>query len=150
MNFQKLLAELDAADDRYAETVAAGIVNDVSEWAAANGYPSLVRCETPAAQVIEVRRYLAECIATAAERSTVGPYSVAQVAEQLGVDDGTVVAWIKSGKLKGANIGKGQQRGRYRIQAGALEAFLASRQPEPPTPASQTPRKKPSTKNYRS
>jgi hypothetical protein len=62
MNFHKLVNELDAAHESCAEQVAAGIVNQVSEWATANGYPLLIRAWTPAAQVIEVRRYLAEAI----------------------------------------------------------------------------------------
>jgi excisionase family DNA binding protein len=53
-----------------------------------------------------------------------------QVARQLSVDASTVIGWIRSGELKGSNIGKGSQRPRYRIQQSDLEAFLKSRQPE--------------------
>jgi hypothetical protein len=55
-----------------------------------------------------------------------------QVARELGVDPSTVIAWIKSGELKGSNIGKGSQRPRYRIQQCDLEAFLKARQLEVP------------------
>jgi len=132
MNFQRLLAQLDAVPNDCAETFAAGIVNAVSEWAAENGHPSLVRDWAPAAQPIEVKRYLAECIDATAEpereRTTLSPPEVAQ---QLGVTPETVIGWIKSGALKATNVGKGKARPRYRIQRTNIDLFLQSRQPEP-------------------
>lgn len=52
-----------------------------------------------------------------------------QVAKQLGVDPATVISWIRSGQLKASNLGKGDQRPRYRVQPGDLDAFLKKRQP---------------------
>jgi len=132
MNIQKLLADLDGCPDDCAETFAAGIVNTVSKWVAENGHLSLVRDWTPAAEPIEVKRYLAECIHSTAgpkrERNTLSPPEVAQ---QLGVTPETVIGWIKSGTLKATNVGKGKTRPRYRIQQSNIDLFLLSRQPEP-------------------
>ena len=55
-----------------------------------------------------------------------------QAAEQLGVDPSTVIGWIRTGQLRASNIGKGGKRPRYRIRESDLDAFLKSRQPEPP------------------
>ncbi|WP_152099905.1 helix-turn-helix domain-containing protein [Lacipirellula parvula] len=130
MNFQKLLAKLEDLDDRVAETVAAGIVNEVSEWAAKNGHPTLVREWTPAAQVVEVRRYLAECIAATTPPPEPGPeplLSPPKVAELTGSAPETVIEWIKTGFLKASNLATGQ-RPRYMVKPADLDDFLASRQ----------------------
>lgn len=130
MNFRQLLTELDNVHDDCAETFAASIVNDVSEWAAVNGFPSLVRERTPAAQVVEVRRYIAGCIAATAEPLEPGPpplLSPPQVAELTGSAPETVIEWIKTGFLKASNLATGQ-RPRYMVKPADLDAFLASRQ----------------------
>ena len=62
------------------------------------------------------------------------------VAKRLGVKPATVIGWIKSGQLKGSNIGKGS-RPRYRVTPDDLAAFLKSRQSEPPR---KVPKAKPS------
>lgn len=69
MNFHRLLDSLDTVHDHYAKTLAASIVNEVSQWAVRHGHASLVRDWTPAAQLIEVRRYLAAAIAATETQS---------------------------------------------------------------------------------
>ena len=109
MNFQKLLAKLEDLDDRIAETVAAGVVNDVSEWAAKNGHPSLVREWTPAAQVIEVRRYLAECIAATKEKPAEPDalIDLAKAAELLGYKPAGLRKIVKAGQIRFIQNGNG-------------------------------------------
>lgn len=130
MNFKALSAQLDDVDDRCAETVAAGIANSVSEWAVANGFPSLVREWTPAAQPIEVRKYIAMAIAATAEKPS-GPPATAltppEVAKQLGVSPETVISWIRTRFLVASNLATGA-RPRYVVKPSDLEDFLASRQ----------------------
>lgn len=106
MNFKSLLAQLDDLDDRCAETVAAGIANEVSEWAAKNGHPELVREWTPSAQVIEVKRYLAMAIAATQKPSAdiERPYTVVQAAEILGVSKETVYREVSEGLMPHARI----------------------------------------------
>lgn len=135
MNFQKFLAMLEGLDDRCAEFVAAGIVNEVSEWAAKNGHPSLVREWTPAAQVIEVRRYLAECIAATAEKETADikrPYTVVQAAEVLGVSKETVYREVSEGIMPHTKA-----RGRIVISAEDLAKYRERNVATLPTPPGQ-------------
>jgi excisionase family DNA binding protein len=146
MDFRKALRDLEQTPDDVADEYVASVVNQVSEWAAANGHAALVRDWTPAASRLQARRYLAEAIATTAIEPD-GPLTANDVAEQLGVTSETVIEWIKAGQLKGANVGKGMQRGRYRILPSDLDAFLRSRQPE--RPDARSPRKASSVKNYR-
>jgi hypothetical protein len=109
MNFHKLLAKLEGLDDRCAEFLAAGIVNEVSEWAAKNGHPSLVREWTPAAQVIEVRRYLAECIAATAEKPAEPDalIDLATAAELLGYKPAGLRKVVKAGQIRFVQNGNG-------------------------------------------
>jgi excisionase family DNA binding protein len=60
--------------------------------------------------------------------------TVPQVAEQLGVNNGKVLAWINGGELVAINVARRTdgQRPRYRVTATALTDFLASRQTRPP------------------
>ncbi|WP_428306483.1 helix-turn-helix domain-containing protein [Lacipirellula sp.] len=126
MNFHKLLAKLEGLDDRCAEFVAAGIVNEVSEWAAKNGYPDLVREWTPAAQPIEVRRYLAAAIAATKtqvpEPSTEDYFTVKQVAEKLQISERSVARMIDKG-LTTVKVGKS-----IRIKPADLEQFLSDQE----------------------
>ena len=126
MDFRRLLAELDACPDDAADVFAAGIANDVSQWATTNGLPDLVREYTPAASRVEVRRYLAAAIAATTPPPTV--LTPPDIAKQLGADPATVIQWIRSGQLKASNLATGQ-RPRYVVQPTDLEAFLKSRQP---------------------
>jgi hypothetical protein len=133
MDLKKLLDELEGdLDDRIAETRAAEIVNQVSPAMARLGHAHLVREWTPAAGPIEVRRYLAECIAATTpvpepvrEKLLTPP----QVAEQLGSDPATIINWIRSGQHRASNLATGS-RPRFVIQPSDLDAFLRARQPD--------------------
>lgn len=50
-------------------------------------------------------------------------FTVAQVAERLQVDSGTVRGWIKSGALRGINVGRGSVKPRFRIDPADLAVF---------------------------
>ncbi len=54
------------------------------------------------------------------------------VAKQLAVAAETVIAWIRSGELRGFNVGSGAHKPRYRISREALAAFIRGRQVETP------------------
>src|SRR5262245_15992009 len=66
--------------------------------------------------------------------------TVKQAARIMQVSPDTVRDWIHSGALKASNVGSGIQKARYRIAAADLEAFRASRRPEPPV-SRRKPRK---------
>lgn len=85
------------------------------------------------------RRLLAVMLATQSADKP-DTLSVAQAAERLKVSPDTVTGWIHSGTLKASNVGKGKQRGRYRIAAADLDNFMAARQCE--KPATRQPRKR--------
>lgn len=125
MSFSKHLAALNSVPEDCADEFAASIVNEVSEWAARNGYPDLVRDPTPAARLIEVRRYLAAAIAATTPPVTV--LTPPEIAKQLGADPATVIQWIRSGQLKASNLATGH-RPRYVVQPADLDAFLKARQ----------------------
>lgn len=129
MDFRRLLAELDAFHDDCAETVAAGIVNKVFEWAAHNGFPMLVRGSTPAAQVVEVRRHLAAAIAATRieETESDAMIDLATAAELVGYKPAglrKIVAAVKAGKsgptIRFAQVGKGP----IRFRREWLEDFI--------------------------
>ena len=128
MNFKALLAQLDDLDDRCAETVAAGIANDVSEWATKNGHAELVREWTPAAQPIQVKRYLAQAIAAtnATEADSTTPLTVRQAAERSSISAPTIYALCADGKIPHSRIGTG--RGTIRIMPSDLSEFLRQTQ----------------------
>lgn len=69
-----------------------------------------------------------------------------QVARQLGVAPETVIGWIRSGQLKASNLASGI-RPRFAIRPADLDAFLLSRQPQPP--AQRVRRRTPITSGYR-
>jgi excisionase family DNA binding protein len=62
--------------------------------------------------------------------------TVAEVCDQLRVDEHTVLAWIRSGELPASNVGvrPGLKKPRWRITPAALEQFLESRRPQPSAP----------------
>jgi hypothetical protein len=72
---------------------------------------------------------LRECLAAIPESKTV--LTPPEIAEQLGTAPETVIGWIKSGQLKGANLAT-DHRPRYVVDPVDLAAFLKSRQPQPP------------------
>lgn len=55
------------------------------------------------------------------------PLTPQQAADRLGVGVETMLGWIHSKQLKAVNVGKGRQRGRYRIQPEDLERFMQFR-----------------------
>ena len=60
--------------------------------------------------------------------------TVKQVADEYGVSQHCVLAWIASGDLHAVNVGRAAdgRRPRWRIRKEALEAFDAARTPAPP------------------
>ena len=59
-------------------------------------------------------------------------FSVAEVAERLGMSKYTISDWIKAGRLKATRIGRF-----WRIRESDLEAFIVN--PPPMEPRTQTP-----------
>jgi len=125
ISLPKHLAALNSVPDDCADEFAASIANEISAWAARNGYPDLVRDPTPAARVVEVRRYIAAAIAATTTPSTV--LTPPEIAKQLGADPATVIQWIRSGQLKASNLATGH-RPRFVVQPVDLQAFLKARQ----------------------
>jgi excisionase family DNA binding protein len=70
-------------------------------------------------------------------------FTVKDVCERYGVDQHTVLAWIKSGELKALSVSvrPGSKRPRWRITEQAIAAFELSRTPAPPLPRAR--RRKP-------
>jgi excisionase family DNA binding protein len=68
--------------------------------------------------------------------------SVRDICERYSVSEHTVLAWIRSGELRAAHVGRklGARKPRWRISEEALAAFEALRTPTPPPP--QTRRRK--------
>jgi len=125
MNFNKLLNDLDGCPNDCAETFAASIVNEVSEWAAINGYPDLVRDPTPAARVVEVRRYIAACIAaTRTQKPETNDefLTIKQVAEKLQLSERSVARLVERG-LVVSKMGKS-----VRIKPEDLERYLSDQE----------------------
>jgi transposase len=71
-------------------------------------------------------------------------FSVRQVAERYAVSEHVVLAWLKSGQLRGINVARqaGAKRPTWRIRETDLEAFEALRTPTPPSPRARR-RKRP-------
>jgi excisionase family DNA binding protein len=64
--------------------------------------------------------------------------SPAEVAAQLGVGRDTVIAWVKNGELKGANLAiKPNGRPRYSIDVADLREFEERRRVQPQTRVSR-------------
>jgi excisionase family DNA binding protein len=129
------LAELDDVPDDIAGDHLAVVIDEAAKRAAACGLPAAVEaCQIrPGPVGIDLaRRVLSACRGACQSPAMSSALTVAQVAERLNVAPDTVTGWIHSGALKGSNVGKGLQRGRYRVAPADLDAFIASRQPEPP------------------
>lgn len=62
--------------------------------------------------------------------------SVKELCERYGVNEHTVLGWIRSGELKAINVGRrqGAKKPRWRITPEALVAFELLRTPAPPMP----------------
>jgi excisionase family DNA binding protein len=68
--------------------------------------------------------------------------STRAVAKQLAVRNAKVLAWIKSGELKAANLAADLNgRPRFRVSPAALEEFLAARAVQPVVAPVRTQRK---------
>lgn len=62
-------------------------------------------------------------------------FTVAAVASHLQISDESVLALIRSGRLRGVNVGLGVCRPRWRVSQEAINEFVAARgsQPKPMT-----------------
>jgi excisionase family DNA binding protein len=62
--------------------------------------------------------------------------TVKGIAERYCVSQHTVLSWLRSGELRGINVGRrlGAGKPRWRITQEALEAFELLRTPTPPLP----------------
>ena len=69
--------------------------------------------------------------------------SVRDVCERLGVNEHTVLGWIRSGELRAVNVGRrpGGKKPRWRITQEALEAFEQLRRPTPSVPRARRRRR---------
>jgi excisionase family DNA binding protein len=66
--------------------------------------------------------------------------TVEQVAHLLKVIPDTIRSWIQTGTLKASRPGNGARPGRkYRVRRSDLDAFVASSERRPATPAFETP-----------
>ena len=74
--------------------------------------------------------------------------TVKEVAAELRVGVGKVRAWIRSRQLRASDVSAspGSRKRRYVVSREALEAFLRSREPEPPKGA--PPRRPPVPRRY--
>lgn len=63
-------------------------------------------------------------------------YSIKDICERYGVGERTVILWLKSGELKGINVGRtlGKKKPRWRITEQALADFERMRATTPPLP----------------
>ena len=138
MNLKKLLGELDSIYEsdptgQWSGYRAAAIVNEVSAVMAMTGHANLVRAPIPDCDVIDAKRYVAACVA-ASSRTTEKAEALTppNAAKLLGITPEAVIALIRSGELKGSNIGNGSQRPRFRVTKTAIDSYLENRNVEPP------------------
>lgn len=67
-----------------------------------------------------------------------------EIAQELGIDVGKVLRWIRDGQLKAVNVAASLKgRPRWRISTAELDAFLRAR--EAPAPAARRRRKQQAT-----
>lgn len=62
--------------------------------------------------------------------------SVKDLCERYGVNEHTILAWIRTGELRAFSVGRkpGAKKPRWRITAEALATFELLRTPTPPAP----------------
>lgn len=138
MNLQKLLGELDSIygsdpTGQWSGHRAAAIVNEVSAAMAKTGHADLVRAPIPDCDVIDAKRYVAACVAASREKSEKSEaLTPPRAAKLLGITPEAVIAMIRSGELKGSNIGNGNQRQRFRVTKTAIDSYLESKNVNPP------------------
>lgn len=76
-------------------------------------------------------------------------YTPPTAAQYLGVSPEKIIRWIRLGELVASNITADPSgRARYIITPDALDAFLAARQPVPPTPRTKRRRKAGDTPDF--
>ena len=129
--------EVDPRDPLQDGYDLAELIDEASRRAAAAGLPEAVSaCQVrPGPVGTELaRRVLSACLVACRGDNNSSTLTVNQAAGRAKVAPDTVRDWIHAGKLKAANVGKGQQKGRYRIAPADFEAFMAARQPEKPAP----------------
>jgi excisionase family DNA binding protein len=68
--------------------------------------------------------------------------TVLEAAQELGVNEGTVLAWIRSGELRAVNVSCRQngRRPTWRISRERLQEFLRRREVGPPVVKTRRPR----------
>ena len=113
------------------------IIHEAGDRAARLGLPQIVektrrfkRLATPG----EAKAIIAECLAALTPTNT-GPMTVPEVAKLLRVRPDKVLAWIRSGRLRGYNVAEKENgRPKYRINPADLEAFIQRRAVTQPAP----------------
>lgn len=70
-------------------------------------------------------------------------YSLAEIAESLGVHARTVEAWISAGELRAVNVSRSRdsQKPRLRVTDSELQRFIESRSTEQQKPESRCKRR---------
>ncbi len=65
--------------------------------------------------------------------------TIKELCERYGVNEHTVLGWIRTGELKAVNVGRrpGTKKPRWRITADALATFELIRTHNPPPPRTQ-------------
>lgn len=71
-----------------------------------------------------------------------------EVGRLLRVAPETVVGWIRSGELRGVNVGSGAKRPRFRVSAEALADFELRRTVRPPVKPVRRRKRLEHVKNY--
>lgn len=68
--------------------------------------------------------------------------TVCDLCDRYGVNEHTVLAWIRNGELRALNVGRrlGTKKPRWRVTPEALAAFEALRTPQPPPPRTRRTR----------
>jgi excisionase family DNA binding protein len=63
-------------------------------------------------------------------------FTVQDICDRYGVTEHTVLCWLRTGELRGVNVGRtpGARKPRWRITAQALTDFEAARTATPPAP----------------
>jgi hypothetical protein len=91
--------------------------------------------------LIDAKRYIAACIAATKESEALpDALTPPQAAKVLGTTPEAVITLIRSGALKGSNVGRGNQRPRYRVTQDAIDTYLKSREVESSRKASKARR----------
>jgi excisionase family DNA binding protein len=76
--------------------------------------------------------------------------TVRDICDRYGVNEHTVLTWIRNGELRAVNVGRklGSQKPRWRITTEALQAFEAMRTPQPLPPRTRRRKQSDFTPNF--